>query len=423
MSGQISFECRDEEMKASSIIYFTNIFCTFFDTSLLESLKAEIALMEKIGDSIINELEAAESEVCKSWGESHCFYMSLFPGYFCQSYKFLLFKDSYYTKAVEFSGSSSSLLKTRRAGAQMGITITPDDAVDGCSDVWVDEMRYRMAVAFLSSSWEKCSAELSKLFLSMKDTECQRRNRIKELMIESTQRQERLWLGLPSVVNPNLKELIEWPMERKLVEDDVQASIRSRAQTIQRNDVEHKKADDTTPKAPGLSGVDEKEGNFELSSPLMSDLMCKAKVIEKKSAGIMTSWKVTLAVVTSDSFLQLFELPSTSKLQSGSAPEVAFQSLIPPVVVPSMEGVKNGAKFPSTKSWFDHLVPSESIALPNCVITFKDDNTNSAFEIVETCLTSGASKVFTKTLNRIMMLKVVTRNEAVDFIEALKGSK
>ncbi|KAL7473171.1 hypothetical protein ACHAXS_013581 [Conticribra weissflogii] len=385
-------------MNSFSIIYFTNIFCTFFDTSLLESLKAEIALMEKIGDSIINELEAAESEVCKSW-------------------------DSYYTKAVEFSGSSSSLLKTRRAGAQMGITITPDDAVDGCSDVWVDEMRYRMAVAFLSSSWEKCSAELSKLFLSMKDTECQRRNRIKELMIESTQRQERLWLGLPSVVNPNLKELIEWPMERKLVEDDVQASIRSRAQSIQRNDVEHKKADDTTPKAPGLSGVDEKEGNFELSSPLMSDLMCKAKVIEKKSAGIMTSWKVTLAVVTSDSFLQLFELPSTSKLQSGSAPEVAFQSLIPPVVVPSMEGVKNGAKFPSTKSWFDHLVPSESIALPNCVITFKDDNANSAFEIVETCLTSGASKVFTKTLNRKMMLKAVTRNEAVDFIDALKGSK
>ena len=331
--------------------------------------------------------------------------------------------DSYYNKAVEFSGSPSNALKARRAGAQTGTVPNPDAAVDGCSDVWVDEMRYRMAVAFLSSCWEKCSSELSKLFLSMKDTECQRRSRLKELMIEATQRQERLWLGLPSVVNPILKELIEWPMERKLVEDDVQSSIRTRAQAIQRDEVEHKKADEVKPKASGLSGVDEKEGNFELSSPLVSDLMCKAKVVEKRSTGIMSSWKVTLAVVTSDSYLQLFELPPACKLQPGSAPEVAFQNLIPPVVVPTMEVVKGGFKLPSTKNWFDNLVPSESLALANCVVSYKDERANSTFEIVETCLASGASKVFTKTLNRKMQIRAVTPVEALDFIEALKGAK
>ena len=289
--------------------------------------------------------------------------------------------------------------------------------------MWVEEMRYRMAVAFLSSVWEKCSSELSKLFLSMKDAECNRRNQIKELMIKAAQGQERLWLGLPSVVDPILKELIEWPMEKKFVEDDVQHSIRERAQAIQRDEAERKKTDESKSKAPGLTGVYEGDGNFELSSPLVSDLMCKAKVIEKRSPGMMSSWKVSLAVITSDSFLQLFELPPTCKLHSGSAPEVAFQNLIPPVVVPSMEGVKGGVKFPSAKYWFDYLVPSESFALPNCTVSLKDEKSPNSFEIVETILTSGASKMFTKTINRKMQFRAVTREEAKDFVDALKRSK
>jgi hypothetical protein len=288
-----------------------------------------------------------------------------------------------------------------------------------CLVQWIDEMRYRMSVAFLSSTWEKCSAQLSDLFSKLKDAECDRRNRIKELLIKATQRQERLWLGLPSTIQPVLKELIEWPMERKLVEEDVQSSIRARAQSILKEETEHKKASETKPKPNGLSGVDLNEGNFELSSPLVSDLMSKAKVIEKRS-GLMGAWKVTLGVVTSDNFLQLFELPANTKMQPGSAPEVAFQNLIPPVLVPTLDLVRaGGVKHPSTKHWFDNLVPSESIALPNSMVSFKDDK-SPVFEISETVLTSGASKMFTKTLNRKVLLRAITRQEAEDFVDALK---
>lgn len=51
------------------LFYFVDTCYYSFDASLLESLKSEIALMEKIGDTIISELEAAESEVCKAWGK------------------------------------------------------------------------------------------------------------------------------------------------------------------------------------------------------------------------------------------------------------------------------------------------------------------------------------------------------------------
>lgn len=322
---------------------------------------------------------------------------------------------------MEFSGSSSEILKARSKGAQAGNNPDPNLAIE-CSDVWIDEMRYRMAVAFLSSTWEKCSAELSKLFSALKNAECNRRNRVKELLIKAIQRQERLWLGLPSTIQPVLKDLIEWPMERKIVEEDVQTSIRARAQSILKEETEHKKASETKSKSNGLSGIDQNEGNFELSSPLVSNLMTNAKVIEKRS-GLIGAWKVTLGVVTSDNFLQLFELPSNSKMQPGSAPEVAFQNLIPPVIVPTLEIMRaGGVKFPCTKHWFDNLIPSESIALPNSMVSFKDDKM-PIFEISETVLTSGASKMFTKTLNRKIMFRAVTRQEAEDFVNTLKGAE
>jgi hypothetical protein len=319
---------------------------------------------------------------------------------------------------LDYSRSSSGAVEDRLEAAQ-------DVEVKGCADVWVEEMRYRMAVAFLSSVWEKCSSELSKLFLSMKDAECKRRTQIKELLIKTARTQEGLWLGVPPLIGPILTELTEWRMEKKTVEEDVQHSIRERAQSIQLEEVERKKSSaDLKSNAPGLDGVDAGDGNFELSSPLVSDLLSKAKVVEKRGQGMISSWKLALAIVTVDSFLHLFELPPACKLHSGSAPEVAFQNLIPPVVVPSIEGMKEGTKPPSAKHWFDHLVPSESFALPNCTVSLMDEKRNpSSFEIVETFLTSGASKVFTKVGHRKMQIRMSSREEARGFVDELKKLK
>ncbi|KAL3775930.1 hypothetical protein ACHAW5_011320 [Stephanodiscus triporus] len=360
---------------------------------LADRMKSEIVFMEKLGDSIMNELETAEDEVCKAW-------------------------EIYYRKMLDYSRSSSGAVEDRLEAAQ-------DVEVKGCADVWVEEMRYRMAVAFLSSVWEKCSSELSKLFLSMKDAECKRRTQIKELLIKTARTQEGLWLGVPPLIGPILTELTEWRMEKKTVEEDVQHSIRERAQSIQLKEVERKKSTaDAKSNAPGLDGVDAGDGNFELSSPLVSDLLSKAKVVEKRGQGMISSWKLALAIVTVDSFLHLFELPQACKLHSGSAPEVAFQNLIPPVVVPSIEGMKEGTKPPSAKHWFDHLVPSESFALPNCTVSLMDEKRNpSSFEIVETFLTSGASKVFTKVGHRKMQIRTNSREEARGFVDELKKLK
>ena len=89
-----------------------------------------------------------------------------------------------------------------------------------------------------------------------------------------------------------------------------------------------------------------------------------------------------------------------------------------------MEGDKGGVKFPSAKYWFDHLVPSESFALPNCTVSRKDEEKfPNSFEIVETRFAGGASKMFTKTLNRKMQFRAITREEAIDFVNELRRSR
>ena len=88
-----------------------------------------------------------------------------------------------------------------------------------------------------------------------------------------------------------------------------------------------------------------------------------------------------------------------------------------------MEGVRAGIKFSSSKYWFDNLVPSESFALPNCTVSLKEERNPLSFEIVETILTTGASKMFTKTVNRKMQFRAVSREETIDFVEASRRSK
>lgn len=400
-------------------------------SALVERMKNEIGIMEKLGDSIMNELEIAEEEVCKAW----TIYYKRMTDYSTTSNNNNNnnMADNKSTSLTSSSAASSSEATATTLHKKTGSDDSSSvDLVKECADVWIEEMRYRMSVAFLSSVWEKCSSELSKLFISMKDIECNRRVQIKDLLMKMTDMQKCLLADVPSLLDPVLMGLTGWKMEKKILVDDVQCSIRERAQSLQLEEANAKKVSTTSLdfkskyNAPELNNVDAGAGNFELSSPLVSELMSKAKVVEKRAAGGMTmigsSWKTSLAIHTVDSFLHLFELPSTAcKLHSGSAPEVAFQNLIPPVLVPSIDSMREGGvKPPSAKHWFDHLVPTESFALPNCTISLMDEKKNpNLFEIVETILNSGASKMLSKTGHRKMQIRMGTRDEARVFVAEL----
>jgi len=387
--------------------------------SLTMQLREEVKSVEALGDAILEELEASEEEVVKAW-----------EIYYNAATKPPASDTPVSSAAGTNTGSTTNSSSSSTNSTPKALPPPPNrhgasdqstemEVLEDLSDVWIFEMRYRMSVAFLSACWDKCSAELSRLFASMKEMECTRRYRLRELLITFMQKQEQLWVGLPSTIQPALKHLMDQPVDRKSIETSVQSNIRLRAGHIQRSDQDTKPA--KLKSNLGILNASPENGTFELSSPLASDLLCRAKVIEKKSSGMISHWKTTLAIVTADSFLHLFDVPSQKRIQPGAAPETAFHALVPPVEIPTEKTIKLGAKIP--KNWKEHLHPAESIALPNSIISFQNTEQNSAFEIVETVINQGAGKMWGKTWNKKFYLRTLSHQDTVDWIDCLKHPK
>ena len=110
---------------------------------------------------------------------------------------------------------------------------------------------------------------------------------------------------------------------------------------------------------------------------------------------------------------------------------MAFSSLIPDVSIPDPEDieklVKKGkglASSPSdvVRSWHNLMSPSDSVNLPNAAIAFLP-KADSQFEVEETVFNTGASKMFSRTSKRKMVLRAVSQEEAVDWIVTLKAQR
>ena len=286
------------------------------------------------------------------------------------------------------------------------------------TDVWLVEMHYRMSVAYLTTIWEKCSAELSNLFASMKELECNRRFRLNELLILYAQRAERLWLSIPPLVTAVTKDLVTTPTDTETIERDVQTTIRDKAQDLQKKDAASMKADPMN--APGLAGVPDLKMGYELQSPLMSDLLGKSQVIWRKNEKLLSQWKPTLAVATSDCYLHLFDIPSYSNVQTGTAPEVAFQCLVPPVKIPTEDELING-NYPSGANWFDNLVPTDSIDLKVSKVTFSEGKGNSTFELTETLAPNKLSSVSNFIRKKKLNLRMYSSQHMVEWLLTLRN--
>jgi len=353
---------------------------------LRKELESEVALMANLGDVTMYELERAEEDVQKAWA-------------------------AYYTLASMNLGSST--VSPRTSTAQTNVN------KNSVTDVWLVEMHYRMSVAYLTTIWEKCSAELSSLFASMKELECSRRFRLNELLILYMQRSERLWLSIPTMITSSMKDLISAPTDTDTIEKDVQATIRQKAQLLQKDLEQSTQIDPMN--APGLAGVEDLKQGYELQSPLMSDLLGKTEVVWKKRENIMSAWKPTLAVATTDSYLHLFDIPHYSNVQTGTAPEVAFQALVPPVKIPTENDIVNG-NYPATgTNWYDHLIPTDSIDLKCAKITFNQSKGNSTFELTETLAPNKISSISNYDRKKRLALRMYSSQHMVEWLLHLKN--
>ena len=307
--------------------------------------------------------------------------------------------------------------KDRLRGVKMAETVTAgdEDFVKNCEDVWILEMKYRMAVAYLSACWNKSSAEMTKVFTALKREECGRRFRTRELLSVFLEKQDELWLSLPAISAPLMKDLQGKPRDPADIEAEVQDIIRNRAAVKQ----EEKDAEGIAEKpGPGLDNVDQSQGDFDLQSPLLSDILVKVDLLEVKYAPyLMKQWRTVLAVVTANSFLHLFDLSSTTH----SSAKEAFHALVPSVDIPTEDTVKTLNMAKQRKDWYKLLHPSDSFALANCAVAFKENDKGAySFEITEKI---QQSLMMGKTTSRKMQVRVSSKDKEKEWIAALKADK
>lgn len=250
------------------------------------------------------------------------------------------------------------------------------------------------------------------MYKEMKSEECFRRMNLREFLVAFVQRQQRLFMSLPAIHNQVLEELVGREMSREQVQELVDAAIDEKCKKLR----EEYEAKNPTPNKANGTDQDAAEQDLLLESPLLSDLLIKAEIVEKKSSGMMTEWKTSLIALSTDSYLHIFEINSDS-IYPGDSIESAFSTMIPPLIEPSAENVDAG-KQNFGKTWSDSLTPSESVVLGSSSLQVKNDNT---FEITETTETKGASKMFGKKASRKLMIRTTTKDKAEEWLKLLRN--
>lgn len=262
---------------------------------------------------------------------------------------------------------STVVLQNNESGIFVGSNesspfLSPRSEPSGISnDIWLVEMRYRVLVAYQSSAWEK--AKPSELIESMMNMELKRRTRLHELLLAFVPRQRRLFSGVTSSQTQILDEITR-PKTHEEIKLDIEATVEKHADSLQHSS----SRGNLLSKLPIMaSGENAFEMDIEpLLPPLSSNLVCSSTIMERKRG--WKGWKKALVVVTADSFLHLFDVPSSETTQS---PEELFLELVPKHNFPTSERLTPQGK---PRNRFQNVSPRKSFFLPKCTLRPNPDN-------------------------------------------------
>jgi len=156
----------------------------------------------------------------------------------------------------------------------------------------------------------------------MKETECKHLYCLLDLIVRYTQRQNLLFRSKQTVYSPVIQELLDRiPVDSISIEKDISQTLRQRVLTLQRekeeklirndswisNSNSNPNATVSKPLVFNPSSIISRRGNNKISttgfvhlgSPLVSDLLFKTNVLERRSSNLThvvnEAWKTTLA--------------------------------------------------------------------------------------------------------------------------------
>jgi hypothetical protein len=222
-------------------------------------------------------------------------------------------------------------------------------------------MYYKSAVAYQRSVFGAAEMELRNLFQEIITLEERRFRKLHQVMLAFAPRQRRLFNKLPEQLKTVLENLVGLRIDEESLQKVLDDSVKDRSRNHLKVSTAHKssilnRSRVNVPSDSAENEVEAMEATF--GSPFASPMILLSKVVELKPTGLAglvnTAWKPTLAVVTSEGNILLFETP-----EAPNTPSEAFKSLYPAMNFDDASAWLGGRKTDIVKS----LTPSVSLKL------------------------------------------------------------
>ena len=247
-------------------------------------------------------------------------------------------------------------------------------------DGWLIEMYYKSAVAYQRSVFGAAEMELCNLFQEISTLEEMRFRKLHQFMLAFAPRQRRLFNKLPEQLKNVLENLVGLRIDEESLQKVLDESVKDRSRDHLKGSTAHKSS--IMNRSRVNAHVDSAENEIEdmektYGSPFASPMILLSKMVELKATGLAslvnTVWKPSLAVVTSEGNMLVFETSSNA-----NTPPEAFKSLYPPMDFDDQNTWVAGRKADIVKS----LTPIVSIRLTKSTLAISQLR-KSQLEITE----------------------------------------
>lgn len=334
-------------------------------------MDADATRILSIGDAVISELKQSEVEVKNIWdvfdamvthdlmeytahgsshgGSSHggSMHSTSMTGGSGSIHGFLTLRDDSELPIV--SSASAPLVKS--TFHQLGRV----------EDGWLIEMYYKSAVKYQRSVFGAADMELRNLFQEISALEEIRFRKLHQIMLAFAPRQRRLYNQLPEHLKNVLENMVGLRIDEESLQKVLDESVKGRSRDHLKGSTAHKSSimNRSRINAP-VNNVENEIEDMENSfgSPFASPQILLSKIVELKATGLAslvnTAWKTSLAVVTSEGNLLVFET-----IGNANTPPEAFKSLYPQMNFDDPNTWVNGRKAGIAKS----LTPIVSLRL------------------------------------------------------------
>jgi len=242
-------------------------------------------------------------------------------------------------------------------------------------DVWVRESLYRAAAQHQAKVWHTCMGLLAKMSDAVKEIELERSVKLHAMLLDFLPRERRLFIGLPAVPKPVMDKLMAYrEMDEEKMGENIDEALHKRSRIVLRIDNDQRSSfmNRSRCKAPDLTVKMDKPMEGEIFETEMNRY---AGVIERRVAAKV--WKTTLAIMTADYYLHLFDVADDSDITVGMSPEEAYTKLLPDHEFPTSQSMNLG---PRTDKVLKDLIPTETLNLLNSTVATVDDHV----EVTET---------------------------------------